>query len=551
MTKTHHGRLTSTDASFLYFERREAPMHIGALCLFDGYLDYEQYVEWLATKIPRLDRFRERLVAPPLYLGHPTWETAPDFEIRDHVLLHEVEAPGGAAELKKKVDEILEGMLDRSRPLWELHILDGLADGKSAMVSKIHHAMVDGVGGNAILTTILDFKPNAETPKPVENGYEPTQPPSRQQRANEAFWEGLRSNIDAWSSYLGRWTEVGRNLDRDRLRTAVEVLASQMPELAIPPRRLPFNRRCGGKRSFVTTDLAFAEARAIRGQLGGTVNDVILAALGRAVGRYAAAHGESIKGREMRVMCPVNVRREEDSGALGNQVSMLPVGVPLDVEDPEKRIRVIHNTTRALKGAHVAEGISMMVDIGAVVPAPAQALFGSVAWSPFPPFNIVCTNVPGPQIPLYALGVPLKSYYPYVPLGFDMGAAVAVFSYNQRLFFGLNSDTRACSDIEMLRDYLSEAFSELKAAAGVADIVDVVTSRPRRVGTVSDRMGEAQAVAPKGEVSTKGNGAPKERSQKGAETASPKPAVGKKAKQSPRPKSTKATAKVKRPEQQA
>ena len=182
----------------------------------------------------------------------------------------------------------------------------------------------------------------------------------------------------------------------------------------------------------------------------------------------------------MRVMVPVNVRPDSAGGSLGNLVSVLPVDVPLGLEDPAHRLGTIKESTRTLKQARVADGISMMSHLLGIVPVPFQAAFGAMAVSPFPVFNLVCTNVPGPQIPLYGLGRRLRAYYPYVPVGFDMGVGCSIFSYNQRLFIGLNSDTKACPDVENLRQDFDAAIAEIKQAAGVGDIERVHTSRTVR-----------------------------------------------------------------------
>ena len=475
---SHSGRLKSTDASFLYLERREAPMHIGAVCLFEGELAFEPYLATLERKLSRLPRFRERVVATPYYLGHPTWETDPDFDLRHQVRLHRLQGSGDERELRAKVNELIAGRLDRNRPLWELHVIQGLAGGESAVVSKIHHAMVDGVGGNTILTTIMDLERDPPTTR-VEEGYEPTMPPGWGRRIGEALWDSTRDSIDAWSGYWKSLTEIGRHLDAERSQSVLAVLAETGPGLLRPPRPLPFNRVCNGERALYWTQLPFAEARAIRGALGGTVNDVMLAALAGAVTRYLEHHNVSLRDRSMRVMVPVNARPGSAKDDLGNRVSLLPVQIPLGIEDPVKLLRMIRGSTRIMKEGKVAEGVSLLADLGAAIPVPLQAAFGALARNPFPTFNLVCTNVPGPQIPLYADGQRLRAYYPYLPVGFHMGVGCAIFSYNQQLFIGLNSDVGACPDAERLCQFLDQAFFEMKELAGVGDLAPVVFGTSR------------------------------------------------------------------------
>jgi diacylglycerol O-acyltransferase / wax synthase len=471
-------RLTSSDAAFLYAEREEAPMHIGAVAILDGDLNFAGYSRSIAAKLDRLPRFRQKAVPAPFNLGHPTWENDPDFDLSKHLFTRDVEAPGGGAELFAAAAEVFTGMLDRSKPLWELHVLRGLAGGRSALVSKIHHAMVDGVGANELVTTIFDI---GRTTAPPEGGAAPAiESDQGKLPPLDALFAATTATVDAWSRASLALLEAGRTFTSEQAQVTLQALTETMPDLALPLRRLPFNRPGSRQRKLVGTEFSFAEARAIRGALGGTVNDVVLAALAGGMARYCRRHGMEVAGRTLRIMVPVNVRSGSDSGALGNQVSLLPVSVALDIDDPGRRLRAIHGTTRILKAAKVAEGLHQMANLWGTVPAPIQAAFGALgALQPGPVFNMVCTNVPGPQIRLYALEHPVIAYYPSVPVGFQMGLGCAIFSYDQRLFIGLTADVAACPDVEVALACVEEALTELREAAGIAAIEVVDTARPR------------------------------------------------------------------------
>lgn len=486
MTTFHNGRLTSTDASFLYLERRSAPMHIGAVCLFDGRFDPESYRKTVAAKLTRLPRFRECLVNTPFFLSHATWEPADDFDITEHVLVHQLPKKDSAGAFRSLINELIATRLDRSKPLWELHVIDGLPDGTTAIVSKVHHAMVDGVGGNQILTTILDLSPKAKVDAESDLTTESV-PAGAGTRIMEALWDNAHTTIDGVANAQRVATSWGTSGQRN-LRHMFDGLRDELPNLLRPPRRLPFNRSCGHQRNLQWTRFSFAEARAIRAQLGGTVNDVVLTALAGAVRRYCEHHDVDVSGRHMRVMVPVNVRPEGASADLGNQVSVLPADLPLGIADPAARLASIRESTRSLKRSRLAEGIHMMTELAGTVPVPLQAAFGALATSPVPVFNTVCTNVPGPQIPLYAMGVPLREYYPHVPVGFNMGVGCAIFSYNQTLHVGLNSDTVACPDPERLCDALDAEFAALRDSAEVEPI-DTITL----AGVARWRSAEAEA----------------------------------------------------------
>jgi len=470
-------RLTSTDAAFLYAEREDAPMHIGAVAVIDGELDFAGYRRSIAAKLDRLPRFRQRAVAAPFNFGHPTWEIDSGFELEKHLFTRRVAAPGGRRELFEAAADVFTGMLDRAKPLWELHVLTGLEGDRSALVSKVHHAMVDGVGANELVSTIFDI---GRTPAPGEA----PSPPRREEPAPaakplEVLLANTTASVDAWSRAALALLEAGRTFTSEQARITMQALAETMPDLALPLRRLPFNRPGSKRRKLVGTEFSFAEARAIRGALGGTVNDVVLAALAGGIARYCEQHGQSVAGRTMRVMVPVNVRASAEASALGNQVSLLPVAVPLDIADPGRRLRAIHGTTRILKAAKVAEGLHQMANLWGTVPPPIQAAFGALGGVlPGPVFNMVCTNVPGPQIRLYALEHPVIAYYPSVPVGYQMGLGCAIYSYDQRLFIGLTADVAACPDVELALACVEEALHELRRAAGIQSIAVVETAAP-------------------------------------------------------------------------
>jgi WS/DGAT/MGAT family acyltransferase len=479
MSEALSRRLTATDAAFLYGERENAPMHIGAVAVVDGDLDFDGYRRSIAAKLERLPRFRQKAVPAPFNFGHPTWETDASFDLGRHLFVHRVEAPGGRDQLFTAAAEVFTGMLDRSKPLWELHLLRGLEGGRSALVSKIHHAMVDGVGANEIVTTILDLGPSsappAEAAAPALPAGAAALPPF------DAWWANATASVDAWSKASLQLLEAGRTFTPEQAQIAMQALYETVPDFALPLRRLPFNRAGSKRRKLVGTAFSFAEARAIRGALGGTVNDVVLAALAGGIARYCRRHRHAVAGRTMRVMVPVNVRPDHAAGALGNQVSLLPVSLPLDIDDASRRLRTIHGTTRLLKAARVAEGLHQMATVWGTVPPPIQAAFGAVgALAPAPVFNMVCTNVPGPQIKLYALEHPVIAYYPSVPVGYQMGLGCAIYSYDQRLFIGLTADVAACPDVEVALECVEEALHELREAAGIASIPPVDTARPAR-----------------------------------------------------------------------
>jgi len=469
-------RLTSMDASFLYFERKEAPLHIGGIHVFEGELPYEVFVEHIQARMHLLPRYQQKIIPAPFGVGHPTWERDPDFEVRKHILKATVDAPGDLDQLRRLTGRLQSSMLSRDKPLWEMYVVSGMSGNRSALITKVHHAMVDGVSGVDLLKIVLDMSPNPAPPPPPEKA---VSHPRTDMTTN--FIEGLlgsaEESMKSWNDFQKGLLNLTQTLLKEPSRPFSQSLGSLFPAMAAPVSLLPFNRANSGEQHLGWNEFSFAEARAIRAAIGGTVNDVMLTVLSGAMARYVELHGQKTSGRNLRVMVPVSMRQVEQRGALGNLVSVLPIEIPLDLPDPLERYSHLTKKTGTLKGARVAEGINVLTALMGTVPASMQALMGSLASTPVPPFNTVCTNVPGPQIPLYALGRKMIASYPYVPVGFMLGVSCAIFSYNQMLYFGVTADVNAMPDVDKFQELLNEAFVELREAAGVAPIQPLGTKK--------------------------------------------------------------------------
>jgi diacylglycerol O-acyltransferase / wax synthase len=470
-------RLSSMDASFLYFEKKECPMHIGSVSLFDGEIPFDDFVNNLDARIHLLPRYQQVVAPDPFNLGHPTWEFDANFDIRRHVYKVQIDAPGGEKELIELAARIFTPLMDRTKPLWDIYLVYGLDKNQTAMIARVHHCMVDGVSGVDLLKIVLDIspEPTPPPPKPAAPPRPPQLDPTR--RLFDALLGGMQEGMSRWMEFQNGLLNLTQAMADAATRDAVRETGGTLPRLASFASPLPFNRPCSGERKLVWSTFSFAEARAIRAACGGTVNDVVLTTLSGAVARYVEMHGQQTAGRSVRVMVPVSLRQEEQRGALGNLVSMLPVEIPLDLGDPLERFRYVNRKTAALKGARVAEGLNLFSALMGILPAPVQALVGALANTPLPAFNLVSTNVPGPQVPLYATGRRMTAYYPYVPVGYAVGCGCAILSYDQKLYFGLTSDLQAMPDVERLKEFLDESFAELRKAAGVEEIAPQVTPK--------------------------------------------------------------------------
>jgi WS/DGAT/MGAT family acyltransferase len=471
-------RLSSMDATFLYFERKQAPMHIGSVSIFEGEIPFKKFIDNLNSRLPLLPRYRQKVIPAPFNLSHPTWEFDTDFDINNHVFRIKLDPPGTEAELVKLAGRIFTPLMDRSKPLWDIHLVYGLEGKRMAMIARVHHCMVDGVSGVDLLNIIFDISPDAK-PQTVPMPAPPPRPdPMR--RFFDSLIGGMQEGMNRFMEFQNGLLNLAQSIATQPARASVPGVSHLLTALAMPTSLLPFNRACSGERKVVWSRFSFAEARAIRAVLKGTVNDVVLTVLAGAVARYAQLHGQPVAGRKLRVMMPVSLRREEQRGTLGNLISLMPLEIPLDICDPLARFQHINRKTQAGKSARAAESFNMLVSLVGILPASVQAVVGAMATFPLPPVNMVATNVPGPQVPLYLLGRRMIDYYPYVPVGYGVGCGCAILSYDQKLYFGLTSDARAMPDVESLNTFLEESFVELRKAAGVSEIKPHVMKSARR-----------------------------------------------------------------------
>ena len=473
------------DAAFLNFERREMPLHIGSVSLCDGLVPFAGFVAGIERKLDLLPRYRQKAVRPFLNVGLPTWQYDPKFDIRRHIFHVTLDAPATDAQLRALTGRIFTSLLDRDKPLWEVYVVDGLAGGRSAIVTKVHHAMVDGVSGVGLLNVMFDPSPDAPpVPKgaPRRKRNRPP-PPDETQIFTSALRGAFQSTLDQLAGARKSLAAYGASLFHDSQAVAgLERLVDALPQVLGSLERLPFNRPCSGERKVAWSEHSFTDARAIRTACGGTVNDVVLTVLAGAVMRYLKLHKESLRNRYFRVMVPVNLRPAGDRGTFGNYVSILPVTLPLFIKDPVERLRHIAAQTGAMKDARVAELIWAGIQWLGALPPPLQALAGSLSLfsTPVPIMHMVATNVPGPQVPLYSNGRRLLTMYPYVPAGWDLGVTLAIQSYDGKLFFSFTIDAQAAPDGERMKEFLDASFVELRKAAKVPGTEPAARSKQRR-----------------------------------------------------------------------
>ncbi|MEZ5549660.1 MAG: wax ester/triacylglycerol synthase family O-acyltransferase [Pseudomonadales bacterium] len=473
-------RLTATDASFLYLESASGPMHISSVYVLEGELPFESVYQHFANRIPLVPAYRRRLAQVPFNIAHPTWVDDPDFDLSQHVLPFQL--PGGSS-LEDGIDaaaELNEPMLPRDRPLWRVYVISGVPD-RTLILQMTHHAMIDGVSGIELTTILYDFDARGDNRAIPEDDWHPEPVPAPAARFTEALRDNFQQMRDRPVTDLIREGAANRSL----LGRAFNVISQFVSRPAITA---PFNAGVvGPKRRLRYMKKSFSEIREIRRALGGTINDVVLAVVSGAVARYLEEHNETTQDKYIRIMCPVSVRTENESGALGNRVSAIFPMLPAWRMDLLQRLNAVCAEMDRIKKDEEAQALALLTESGnAVWPmamAPTQLI--GTAFDPTrlaaqnpPPIlpnfgwrppniglNLVCTNVPGVQVPQYMAGHKVLDTVGLLVLSGNIGFSVTILSYNKELFFNFICEPRLMPDLEVMVDAAQACFDELLTAA--------------------------------------------------------------------------------------
>ncbi len=459
-------RLSGLDATFLYVEDRAAHMHVGALAVFDGRPpDHGELLALIASKLDRVPRYRQRLAFVPLDLGRPVWIDDDRFDLGHHVRRRELTPPGGEEQLEELAGRLFGQQLDRERPPWELWVLEGLADGRFAVLAKTHHCMVDGVAGADLATVLLDVEPDATAP-PEAPPWTPRAGPDRATLLTASIADQLGHPLALLRGAFEPSSTAGRTLR--------ELAAGVVPLLGLSRLgRAPassLNGPLGPRRCWATASLDLAAVKAVRAALGGTVNDVLLAAVAAALRELLRSRGEEPYA-DLRVMVPVSARGPGGRGAPGNRLTAIFCDLPVGEPDPARRLARVSRETRKLKEGGQALGALTWTRLGDLAP---PWLLARVAryQAAHRYMNLVVTNVPGPQYPLYLLGRKMVGWYPLVPLAPGQTVGVAVQSYDGKMGVGLVGDARRARDLHVLARAIPDALAELTALARHARTAD-------------------------------------------------------------------------------
>jgi WS/DGAT/MGAT family acyltransferase len=461
----HLDRLTAVDASFLTNEKDSAHMHVGAILIFEGPAPkYVDLVEHIRGRLSQVPRFRQKLVVPPLEAGRPLWADDVNFNLSYHIRHTALPEPGGEAQLKRLTGRVFSQQLDRSKPLWELWLVQGLERDRFAILTKTHHAMVDGISGVDIGTVLFDFEPIPE-PATSSDDWVPQPEPG----TAELVARGLNDVAAAPVKLAERAVSAVRHPESAARKAveALEGLSEIVSAFADPAPDVPLNQPIGPHRRYVWTRSELATFKRIKDGLGGTVNDVVLAVVTGSIRNWLHGRGIRTEGLELRALVPVSIRGEDERGNLGNRIALMRGPLPVYVEDPVRRLRTITDSMEDLKRSKQALGAEVISRFNDFAPPTLLAQASRINFSTRL-FNMIVTNVPGPQIPLYVLGRELEEVFPVAFLPENHALAVAIMSYNGKVGFGLLADYDSMEDIELVASGLTDSLAELEAAASEA-----------------------------------------------------------------------------------
>jgi diacylglycerol O-acyltransferase len=460
---SRYERLSVLDELFLHLEGPNTHMHVGAAVLFEGPPpSYEDLLDGVRRKLQLVPRFRQKLMTVPLGLGRPVWVDDTHFNLEYHVRHTALPPPGDMEKLKRLTARIMSQQLDRTKPLWEIWVAEGFADGRFALISKTHHCLVDGVSGADIMSVLLDLTPESEH---IElEPWRPDPEPTPDRLLIEALRERITSPAEVVRTVQSTVLDPAKL--PNRVIESAKALGSFVGGMTVDTApQSSLNLQIGPHRRFETVLVGLDDIKSVKNSLGATVNDVVLAVVSGGLRQLLSARGERIDDAELRAMVPVSVRADHDKGALGNQVASLWAALPISEPDAVRRVEIVHERMKDLKSSGQAVGAQLLTSFGEYTPPTILAQAARLV-ARQRAFNLVVTNVPGPQFPLYMFGKQMQEVYPVVPLSANTTIGIALLSYNGTIGFGLLGDFDAAPDLGVLAEGIEKSTAELIALAG-------------------------------------------------------------------------------------
>ncbi len=459
-------RLGSLDAVFLAIENETSPMNIGSVAIFEGPVPPFSAVEaFVAAKVAQVPRCRQRVRESSRGVFRPVWIDDVNFHLADHV--HHVVLPTGHSRaLEEFVEQVMVQPLDRRRALWEMFVVDNVGDNRWAVVSKMHHCVVDGIAGTDLLSLMLDDAPDSEPLIPEE--WTPTPEPSGFEVARfgvAAMLESLRAHVHHF---------VGMLLQPVRTWGRIRDIATGAKGLWFQPRRLdsPLTGPIGARRRWVHTQMSLEDVATIRHAVGGTVNDVVLAVVAQGFRELLSARGEQLEGRDVMALVPISMRTTSERGLFDNRVAVAHALLPVGIADAAETLVAIRTHLADLKVSHQTDASTLLLHTGDVVPHALASVVARAVVRAQQNLETVATNVPGPRLPMYLCGRRMLEGYPFAPLAGHIRVAVAIWSYCGTLFIGVTGDRETTSDLDAFVAGIDEGFRRLLVAAVEAPRVE-------------------------------------------------------------------------------
>jgi diacylglycerol O-acyltransferase / wax synthase len=463
MAQQHLDRLTAVDASFLAQEGPSSHMHIGGIVICEGPAPgYEEMLDHIRTRLHLVPRYRQRLAQPPMETGRPLWVDDPTFNLEYHVRQTALPAPGTEDQLMRLVARIMSQQLDRSKPLWEMWIIEGLEDGGFALITKTHHALIDGISGVDLATVMFDLSP---VPPEIPHSDEPWQP-SPEPTGAELVAGGAVGLAKVAAGAVATGLALARNPGATwrALSEAAEGLGEVAWAGLNPAPATPLNVEIGPHRRYRVVRNHLADFKEVKNAFGGTVNDVVLTVVTGALRDWLHSRGVRTEGLELRALVPVSTRQAEESGALGNRITVMRGPLPVYIADPVARLRAVKAAMDGLKESKQAVGAEVLTGVQSFAPPTVLAQASRLNFSTRL-FNLIVTNVPGPQFSLYVRGREMGDVFPIAFLPKGHALAIAIMSYNGQMNFGLLGDYDALPDLDRIGDGIEASLAELLALA--------------------------------------------------------------------------------------
>jgi diacylglycerol O-acyltransferase / wax synthase len=463
MAQDHFDRLSAVDASFLHQETPSAHMHVGGVMIFEGPPPtFDEFNDALRARLHLVPRYRRKLVTPPVETGRPLWIDDPSFNVEYHVRQSALPSPGSEQQLMALAARIMSQQLDRSKPLWETWLIEGLQDKRFALITKTHHALIDGVSDIDLTTVILDVSPVPQAVEHPPEAWQPRREPGRVSLLASGVLGLARTALEAPAKAVEAVARPQTTVVR--ARDAAQGIGELIWASLNPAPVTPLNVEIGPHRRIVGVRTRLADFKHAKDAFGGTVNDVVIAVVSGALRTWLRSRGVRTEGLELRALLPVSIRTGEEHAPHATHIEPVRAPLPVYVEDPVARLRAVKQSMEGLKESKHAVGARILADVENFAPPTVLAQAARLTFSTRL-FNLIVTNVPGPQFPLYLLGRELQDIFPVGFLPKSHALSIAVMSYNGKLTFGLLGDYDALHDLAAVAENVETAIAELLVVA--------------------------------------------------------------------------------------